>query len=212
MSTMRLPISDNRCYTLIDIGMKRTLLVFLSIVVSAIAFSQNDSIGFYMVTDGHAKRIQPLNCTKIKTKTLGAALTGGIANSNIKSVFNGSSSNNKANSSTKFLLYFPSPFPVEYAQRYYMFASSYTPEDFMLARMSTKKNTRELSVGKVNIFSGSSIGVSEDVSVEVLIKELRKGIYELTFSELPEPGEYCFVFTGLHGTSGYLPVFDFVVK
>ena len=191
--------------------MKRIILLII-LVVSLKAYSQSDSIGIYMSTEGSTVRIQPLKCAQVKTKTLGAALTAGIANAKIKSVFNGNTSENKADSNTTFVFYFPSPFPINMAQKYYMFSPVYSPEDFIIAKLKSKKNTRELLVGKFSAFAGSTMGVSEDTLIEMSVKEVRGGVYELTFSQMPDPGEYCFVFTGGYGTSGYLPIFDFKVE
>ncbi len=72
-----------------------------------------------------------------------------------------------------------------------------SPNEFVLARMQTKDNGRELVVGEMGAFGGSSGARSED-TVEMRIEKLAPGAYRVSPATPLGPGEYCF----FHGGGG----------
>lgn len=193
--------------------MKKSLILITAfLLLPFIVKGQSDSIGVYLKSGNEIQKILPLKYIQTKSKTLATALTGGMASASIKTVFAGSTSKNIANKESNFIFYFPSTVPLNIVQTYFMFSMQYSPADFIVAKMKTKKKTRELSVGKVGAFVGVTMGASEDTNIQLEVKTIKKGVYELSFSNNPEPGEYCFVFLGAQGAGGFLPVFDFKIE
>lgn len=186
----------------------KQLLIFLSLLFPMISNAQSDSIGIYIKTGNTVEKIRPLRHYKVKTNTLATAFTYGIAGAKIKTVFKNGYSNNKVTPESRFLFYFGD---TSHIPTYYMFSNVYSPNDFQVVEFKTKTNKRELSVGKVNIYAGTEMGLDDSDGLKLSIKEIRPGLYELSFSEIPYSGEYCFVFSEMIGSGGYLPVFDFSV-
>lgn len=192
--------------------MKKTLLLLLFISSYLYSNAQADSIGIYMKNGDDIQKIEPIKYTQSKVNALGSALTMGIAGTSIKTVFRGSSSENKANNATEFYFYYPSPFDPYMAMQYYMFSPSYSPKNFILAKFNAKKKTRELLVGKVNIYVGTTLGISDDIDAKLITTKVRDGVYSVIIDGTLEPGEYCFMFDGPSGSGAYSSVFDFTIK
>lgn len=92
-------------------------------------------------------------------------------------------------------------------------ASPSNPNDFVLARMETKKDERQLVVGQMNMFSTSS-GMRSKDTLLLDIQKVGPGAYRVQPREDPEPGEYGFFYAGgaqMIGMTGGR-VFDFGVN
>ncbi|MEQ1574889.1 MAG: hypothetical protein ABMA15_19760 [Vicinamibacterales bacterium] len=76
-----------------------------------------------------------------------------------------------------------------------------SPNEFILARMTSKSKERELVVGEVGAFGANSGTRSKD-TVDLQIDRLSGGVYRVKTSEPLEPGEYCFFYAGGLGTLG----------
>lgn len=88
-----------------------------------------------------------------------------------------------------------------------------SPNEFVLARMDVKSKERELIVGEMGAFGGSSGTRSKD-TVEFMVERLGAGIYQVRPLQPLPPGEYAFFYaagasTLGAGTAGKL--FDFGV-
>jgi hypothetical protein len=70
-----------------------------------------------------------------------------------------------------------------------------SPNEFVLARMTSKSKDRELIVGEIGAFGGNSGTRSKD-TVDLQIDRLSGGIYRVKASEPLEAGEYCFFYAG----------------
>jgi len=71
----------------------------------------------------------------------------------------------------------------------------------VLARLSARKDERELVVGEAGIFGGS-VGPQSKDTVELKIEKLAPGVYKV-IPERPIPsGEYCFFYAGAGGAAG----------
>ncbi|GAC1576752.1 MAG: hypothetical protein NVS3B5_08480 [Sphingomicrobium sp.] len=90
-------------------------------------------------------------------------------------------------------------------------SAAQSPDGFSLVRLKTKKDTRELEMGRASSFDGSLVsyrkGLSLKSSVSFVAQNSRPGIYKVAVGPL-QPGEYAFVFTGSDSSSR---VYDFTV-
>ncbi len=193
--------------------MKKLLISLIFLCSVFFLYSSNDTIGVYYV-DANDKliKIEPIKFYKSKTNTLGAALSMGVASSSIKTIFKGNESSNKVNKESIFYFYFSSPSSTNMnsIQDNWMFIQSSSPKDFVIVKFNQKKKERELTIGKVNIYSGTDIGISEDENVIVKTEKIKDNIYKVSINA--DKGEYCFVYNNAGAGSGaFLPVFDFSV-
>lgn len=90
-------------------------------------------------------------------------------------------------------------------------AAAQSPDGFSLVRLKSKKDTRELEMGRASAYDGSLVsyrkGLSLKSSVAFQAESTRPGIYKILVGPL-EAGEYAFVFTGSDSASR---VYDFTV-
>lgn len=70
-----------------------------------------------------------------------------------------------------------------------------SPNEFVLAKLAVKKDSRELVVGEMGAFGGSSGARSED-TVELSIERLSPGVYRVRPKTPLMIGEYCFFYGG----------------
>lgn len=198
--------------------MKKLIVLVLSFSLSILAKAQfsnvqpistsTDSIGIYFADPGKPlQRISPIKFYKMKTNTLGMALSGGLASANIKAIYSGSTSANKMTANAHIIFYF-ADVPADLAT-YYMFSRTYSVRNFMLCKLKTVGNKRELSTGKIGI-TGNNMGATESEDLKFNVKNTTPGVYEITFNGPQHPGEYCFVFND-GNTGAYNSVFDFTV-
>ena len=138
-----------------------------------------------------------------------AAVTSGISKVKMKAVVRGSRANLRmAEGQPEFWFYFEEK--SHGLSNVWFWAGASSPNEFVLARLSAKKNERELVVGEAGIFGGSSGTQSKD-TVEMKIERLGPGIYKVTPEAPMQPGEYCFFYAGgdaANGRSGG-KLFDF---
>ncbi len=93
-------------------------------------------------------------------------------------------------------------------------ASATSPNEFVLARMTSTSRDRELVVGEIGAFGGNSGTRSKD-TVDLQIDKLSGGIYRVRPTRALEPGEYCFFYAsgvgsmGVGGASTAGKLFDF---
>ena len=82
--------------------------------------------------------------------------------------------------------------------------------EFILAKMDKKGDSRELIVGEFGAF-GSSTGTRSKDVMDIEFKKIAPGIYQVTATKTLPPGEYCFFYAGTNvamGMSGG-KLFDF---
>ena len=104
-------------------------------------------------------------------------------------------------------LYFGNP-PLEQMTNLYMFTPAYSVKNFDVSRFEMKKGKRYLTGISASI-TGSAVGVSSADDLQIDIKEVRAGVYDIKVTG--KPGEYCLMFTA-NGASGFGGVFDFTIK
>lgn len=188
------------------------ILIVLFLFSPLLLSAQADSIGVYMKNGNVISKIDPIKYIQTKSNALASAFTYGIVSTTMKTVFRDAVSANKANADTKFYFYFKENINPNIMQTYFMFTADHTPKDFIIAKFTSKKNTRELSWGKVNIYSGIRIGVADETNAELNTIKKGDGLYEISFTTQPESGEYCFMYLGPNGSGSFLPVFEFSIE
>lgn len=94
-----------------------------------------------------------------------------------------------------------------------MFSTASSPNQFVLVKLTQKNKSRELETGKVNLYSGTSVGVPEDVIVQFDIEMVDETEFKVTPRQVLDPGEYCFFYQGAIPVGGYSnqSIFDFSI-
>jgi len=175
--------------------------------------SPHDAGVYWLPKEKRAKDMVPLEPTVYSGgKTAGvfaAAVTTGIAKVKMKAVVRGGRANLRmVEDQPEFWFYFEEKSAG--LSNVWFWAGASSPNEFVLARLSAKKNERELVVAEAGIFGGSSGTQSKD-TVEMKIERLAPGTYRVTPEAPMKPGEYCFFYAGgaaANGRSGG-KLFDF---
>lgn len=79
-------------------------------------------------------------------------------------------------------------------------AKGTTPSEFALVKLTEKADSREMIVGKANVYS-STFGVDPKESIEIQYELVAEGIYKVYPKSGLTSGEYCFVYTSSAPTS-----------
>ncbi|PYU80998.1 MAG: hypothetical protein DMG50_18000 [Acidobacteria bacterium] len=169
--------------------------------------SPHDAGVYWLSKENTAKEMVALEPTVYSgAKSAGvfaAAMTSGIAKVKMKAVVRGGrASLRMVEDNPEFWFYFEEK--SHSLSNVWFWAGASSPNEFVLAKLSAKKNERELVVGEANLFGGSSGTQSKD-TVELKIERLAPGVYRVTPEGPIPPGEYCFFYAG--GDRGKL--FDF---
>lgn len=181
------------------------------------ANSTDFKTGIYVNKDGEPTKILPTVFSGTKTNTLGAAFSYGIASAKIKSIMNNAQSTNIIlEAQPAFWFYFAkqdnNSFNIGASN--WWFASASSPNEFALVKLTVKKNKRELITGKMNAYSGSSLGVDDKYSIPFDIEIIDDYTYKVIPKEPLENGEYCFFYQGTIPQGGFTnqSVFDFSIR
>lgn len=148
---------------------------------------------------------------------LKSALTYGIAKMKWRAVVRSQAANQRTrNGQPTFYFYFenrttglsPGTFSM-------IFGGATSPNEFVLAKVTVKKDSRELVVGEMGAFGGSSGARSED-TVEFSTERLSPGAYRVRPTRPLFIGEYCFFYGGGSASVGMAGpsmqrIFDFGV-
>ena len=178
-------------------------------------FSNDAVSGIFFKKGEKMIRIRPTAFSGTKTNTLGTAFTYGIANSTVKSTMIGSTSNNIIETTLPEFYFLFEHNPDKSSLSDWWFAVATSPDQFVLARLDVKGKRRELETGKVNVYAGSSMGVSEEAAIKFHIEEINEHEYKvIPETPLKPGGEYCFFYQGSIPQGGYnnQAVFDFSVS
>ena len=168
--------------------------------------------GIFYKDKGELKKIYPTVFSGSKTNTLGSALTYGIASSKIKSTIPGRTSRVIiSHTLPEFVFLFKDNANNDSSN--WMFSTASSPNQFVLVKLTQKYKSRELETGKVNLYSGTSVGVPEDVTVQFDIEMVDETEFKVTPRQVLDPGEYCFFYQGAIPVGGYSnqSIFDFSI-
>lgn len=173
---------------------------------------ENSVSGIFYKERGKLKKIYPTVFSGNKTNTLGSALSYGLASSKIKSTIpNRTSRTVISYCLPEFIFLFKEN--TNYIQSDWMFSTASSPNQFVLVKLTQKSKSRELETGKVNIYAGTSIGVSEDATIQFNIEPVNETEFKVTPRQILDPGEYCFFYQGTVPVGGYSnqSIFDFSI-
>lgn len=180
--------------------MKLPLLITL-LAIPLISYGQNDSIGIYYKHGEEIHKIQPLIHSNKKA-----------ANARDNRVYNNDVSSNIVSSSPTFIFYYPKQLDKTNIREYNTYYIT-KPTDVILVPLRQKKRKRELATAKVRpLFYGTTYKDEvKEYSTELLVKELREGVYQVSFTNKLNDGEYAFVFKEIDGAGIGGFIFDFSV-
>lgn len=158
------------------------------------------------------RQVDPTVVSTNKTGGVGTALGQvygmGLAKEKIKSSLSGSTSHLQIeDNSPIFYFYFESN--TNRTADSWFFATATSPNEFVLAKLDENKNNRQLVVGDMNAYGGTS-GVRDNLKVPFDYVKVAEGIYKVTFKQPFKKGEYCFLYANATPTSySNDKVFDF---
>lgn len=173
----------------------------------------NSMSGIFYKEDGKLKKIYPTTFSGTKMNTLGTAFSYGIASTKIRSTMPRSTSQNVVkNTKPEFYFLFNSS-NIDASLSNWWFSVASSPNQFVLVKLTSKRNSRELETGKVNIYAGTEMGVTENVSIKFKTSAINDSEFKVTPENVLEPGEYCFFYQGSIPMGGYTnqAVFDFSI-
>ena len=176
--------------------------------------------GIYARVGEEELKILPSVFSGSKTRVLAAGLTYGIASGKVKSIINNAESRNVIKDRLPaFYFYFAPSSGQELSAQGgtdWWFKTATSPNEFVLVKLKSNKNknVRELLTGKVNVYSGSTLGIDPKDAIPFRIEPVSDLEYKVV-PELPfEPGEYCFFYQGTIPQGGVTnqSIFDFSIR
>lgn len=175
--------------------------------------ADNAISGLFYKEEGKLKKIYPTTFSGTKMNTLGTAFSYGIASTKIRSTMPGSTSQNIIKSTIPDFYFIFNSNNVDTSLSNWWFSVASSPSQFVLVKLTSRKNSRELETGKVNIYAGTETGVSEDASIKFKSFTINDSEFRVTPESILEPGEYCFFYQGSIPMGGYTnqAVFDFSI-
>jgi hypothetical protein len=166
--------------------------------------SAHDAGLYWLPKETGAKDMVPLEPTVYSggraSGVLAAVVTYGISKVKMKAVVRGGrASLRMAEDQPEFWFYFEEK--THSLSNVWFWAGASSPHEFLLAKLSPKRNERELVVAEAGILGGSAGAPSKD-TVEMKIERLAPGVYKVTPEAPIQPGEYCFFYAGAGGPAG----------
>jgi hypothetical protein len=168
-------------------------------------------IYLYEETDGKKQMIQLEPSISKQTKSGGffaSAMTYGIAKIKFKAALAGQNAK----------LQISKPRPVFYfyfeVKNSGLSTSSYyatSPNEFVLVKMNTKENSRNVTVSQANAF-GAQSGAMDKAMRSFDYEKISPGVYKVTPAVDLDDGEYGFYNAAGAGPSGGAKIFDFGIK
>lgn len=185
--------------------------LFLLFMFPFLVFGQNNKIGIYYQFEDSLIKINPIKSSGYKANTLATALTMGIANSKMIVKYRDKNSKNKIKEPS-FVFFFRPLIDAEDMVNYFNFTTSNRPDNFILVKLSSKGNKRELNWGKVNVYSGTDVGVLDKNIIPFESYAIDDFSYVVKPIDRLEDGEYAFIFDGANGSGVFMPIFDFALS
>lgn len=179
----------------------------ISAMVKSVPYKEK-RIGIYVKDRKGYSKILPASFTRTETNTMAAVLTSGIASSDVKSSVLGAHSKNIINTNIpKFHFFMDS----QQTPGNMMFSPLSSPYEFVLVKLVSEGNSREIYTGSANLYSGQSVGIDNSSVVKFTANPIGESEYEILFEKPLNPGEYCFVYMGAGENSGKT-IFDFSIN
>ena len=173
--------------------------------------------GIYtQLADSNIQELDPSVFSQSKQGSfLATALTYGLAKTKQKMSVSGKAANLQlSNRKPVFYFVFTAAEKNLNQQMPSWFDNATSPNEFVLVKFNGgKNNNREITTGSANSYSGSVQGIDDKQKQSFQSKKLAKGVYQITFENSLEPGEYCFMYAGaIVKNAGNPKVYDFGVK
>lgn len=171
---------------------------------------------YYQLPDKTFQELDPSVFSQSKQGSfLATALTYGLAKTKQKMSVSGKAANLQiSNRKPTFYFVFTAAEKNLNQQMPSWFDNATSPNEFVLVKFnSNKNNNREITTGSANNYSGEVQGIDDKQKQSFQSKKLAKGVYQITFENSLEQGEYCFMYAGaIVQNAGNPKVYDFGVK
>lgn len=171
---------------------------------------------YYQLPDSTIQELDPSVFSQSKQGSfLATALTYGFAKTKQKLSLSGKRANLQlSNHKPIFYFVFTAAEKNLNQQLPSWFDNATSPNEFVLVKFNgSKNNNREITTGSANSYSGNVQGIDDKQKKDFQSKKLAKGVYLITFENLLESGEYCFMYAGaLVQNAGSPKVYDFGVE
>ena len=173
--------------------------------------------GIYFARNGSAANVvalEPTVFSQAKANTVKTMFTYGIAKTKWRAVVSGAQSHQRLpkGQPTFYFIFEQKNSGISGSGGFAgWLAAATSPNEFVLAEMTPKRDSRELVVGEFNLYTSSTGTRSEDV-VPLEIEKIAPGVYRVKTTEMLESGEFCFFYAA--GVSAFVPgvtgkLFDF---
>ena len=147
-------------------------------------------------TDQLVRRVDPTITSSTKAGGFGSALAQsysyGLANDQIKSTLAGGNSRLQIKDSNPIFFFYFNP-ETSMSQDNWFFATASSPNEFLLIKLTERKDSREAVIGTANYY-GSNSGVSGKITMGFTYTNPLPGVYKLTLDKPLKDGEYCFIY------------------
>lgn len=164
--------------------------------------------------DGRLTQLEPAVFSGGKTGgMLTSALTYGIKKAKWKAVVRSPRANQRVYTALPVFYFYFEKNTSGLSNTSVLFGAS-SPNEFVLARMSSDKNERQLIVGEMGAL-GSSTGTRSEDTISMKVEKIQSGVYKVTLESPLTEGEYCFFYAA--GASSFMAagsgkLFDFGVQ
>lgn len=159
--------------------------------------------------------IDPSILTNQKTGGFGESLKRsitGLFNSTRRASLSGKEANLKSSALKPIFIFIFDTLSKGFSNSNTYWGNVQSPNEFFLVKLTVVKNSREIVVGKENNIK-TDIGIADEIKIPFTVKKIKKGIYEVTTSEILTKGEYCFMFAASSMYAGQThKVYDFSIN
>jgi hypothetical protein len=182
----------------------------------------NITPGIYYCT-GQPCKLTELEATVYSQAKMGSgiltSMTYGIAKTKMKATLSGHKANLQIEKKKPvFYFYFDKNNTNNFGNngaQVFWFASATSPNEFLLAKFSTTKKSREIVTGSWNSYAGMSSGIDDKNKISFKYEKVSPGVYKVFTEQELEEGEYCFMYAGgtsVYGNAPLQKVYDFGIK
>lgn len=171
--------------------------------------------GIYLVNGSDQEQLEPAVYSGGKTGGKFLSSITGLAKSSLKAVVRSSRANQRLQSSTPTFYFYFENRGAGLSNTGGTFTgfmnSASSPNEFVLVRMKVSTDEREIVIGESWMFSDRS-GVRSKDTVDLIVKKVKAGVYEVRPRTPLTAGEYCFFYAaGAAEKGGVGKLFDFGV-
>lgn len=171
--------------------------------------SSSVNTGIYLIKSAsETVEMTPSYMSSRKTDRTGQFLVGGLANADVRAIFNENHATTQVTSMPKFQFVFDT---LRNSNDNAWFGKNSTPKNFFLVKLKATKKTRELMIGTTSALE-DKYEIKEKLRIPLKNKKLGPGVYEVSPVSPLEPGEYGIVFSNAIWDTQSGKIYDFSVK